>query len=246
MRDRLTLVVPAFDEAPTIGWTIRSIASAVAPLLDDGRLGAVDLVVADDHSTDATATVALDAGAAAGLAVSVVPVDGPQGLGAAIRTGLAAATGDLVLYTDADLPFDPGEIGRLLRVLDTYDADLLCGYRFDRTGEGPRRAVQSWIYNGMARAVLPVPSRDVNFACKLIRRRLLERADLRLESIGSFVDVELLARAQRADARIVHVGLDYFPRHGTASTLGGVQAIKGIVADYRRIGGPLRRTRRWR
>jgi glycosyltransferase involved in cell wall biosynthesis len=68
-------------------------------------------------------------------------------LGGSIKTGLAAATGDVVLYTDADLPFDMAELRRAFRILRNYEADILSAYRLDRTGEGLRRAVYSFVYN---------------------------------------------------------------------------------------------------
>ena len=52
-----------------------------------------------------------------------------------------------MLYTDADLPFEMIELVRAIRVLRTYEADMVSAYRLDRTGEGLRRAVYSWVYN---------------------------------------------------------------------------------------------------
>ena len=94
------------------------------------------------------------------------------------------------LYTGADLPFDLGETAKALRLMDTYDADIVAAYRFDRTGEGPRRFVYSYVYNSMVKAAFGVRVRDVNFSAKLIRREVLDAVSLRSE--GSFVDVELL------------------------------------------------------
>ena len=63
---------------------------------------------------------------------------------ARVKTGFAEAKGDLVLYTDADLPFDMDELKRACRLLRIYEADIVCAYRFDRTGEGfrPRRLLR--------------------------------------------------------------------------------------------------------
>ena len=52
-----------------------------------------------------------------------------------------------MLYTDADLPFDMAESAKAVRLLRIYDADIVSAYRFDRTGEGPRRFVYSYVYN---------------------------------------------------------------------------------------------------
>ena len=57
-------------------------------------------------------------------------------LGGAIKTGFATARGDLVLYTDADLPFDMSELPRAIRLMREYEVDIVSAYRFDRTGEG--------------------------------------------------------------------------------------------------------------
>ena len=68
-------------------------------------------------------------------------------LGGSMKTGFATATGDLVLYTDADLPFDMSELSRAVRLMRYYDADIVSAYRFDRTGEGSLRAVYTFFYN---------------------------------------------------------------------------------------------------
>ena len=73
-----------------------------------------------------------------------------------MKTGFAAATGDLVLYTDADLPFDMAELPRAVRLLRDYDADIVSAYRFDRTGEGYLRSVYTFFYNLLIRTLFGV------------------------------------------------------------------------------------------
>ena len=81
-------------------------------------------------------------------------------LGGSLKTGFAEATGDLILYTDADLPFDMAELSKAVRLLRIYDADIVSAYRFDRTGEGPRRLVYSYAYNHLIQtAVRAAPAR---------------------------------------------------------------------------------------
>lgn len=236
----LSVVVPAHDEEAGIAWAVEALVAGVSDARALGLVSGGEIVVVDDHSSDGTAAVVAALADRWDIAVRLVAATGPQGLGTAVRTGLAAAEGDLVLYTDADLPFDPGDIPRLIRPLERYRADVVCGYRFDRTSEGIRRAVQSHAYNALVRATLPVTARDVNFACKLLRRDALDRVLPDLVSTGSFIDVELLARIAHHDLHLVQVGVDYFPRHGSSSTLGGADAILGILRDARSLAGGLR------
>jgi hypothetical protein len=131
-----------------------------------------------------------------------------------------------VLYTDADLPFDLAELDKAVRVSRLYDADVVSLYRLDRTGEGPRRFVYSYIYNHLVRLLFGLRVRDVNFAGKLVSRRVLDAIDLRSE--GSFIDVELLVQAQRRGFNIMQFGVDYFPRTRGVSTLSSWPVIFGI------------------
>ena len=81
------------------------------------------------------------AGQGAHLRAGRPPRVEPAASAAAIRTGLAEASGDFVLYTDADMPFDLTQLHKAIRLIDIYDADIVSAYRHDRTGEGARRAV---------------------------------------------------------------------------------------------------------
>lgn len=239
----LGVVIPAFDEAESIGWALRAMREGLTRLEATDLVGSTEIVVVDDHSRDATAERVAEAAAQPGPVVRRVAAEGPRGLGAAIRRGFAETDADLVLYTDADLPFDPAELPRMVDVLRRYEADVLCGYRHDRTVEGTRRALQSHVYNALVRAALPIRVRDVNFACKLFRRSALDAVAGELRSEGPFIDAELVARLSHHDLRVVQLGVDYFPRFDTASTLGGPSAIADIVREAHQLRHELRRRR---
>ena len=228
----LTIFFPAWNEEAGLERTVAAAVDAGARVQAAGEVSGFEIVVVDDASTDGTGAIA-DRLAAADARVRVVHHERNRGLGGAIRTGLDASTGDLVLYTDADLPFDLVELDKALRVARVYDADVVALYRLDRTGEGPRRFAYSFLYNHLVRLLFGLRVRDVNFAGKLLRREVLDAVDLRSE--GSFIDVELLVSAQRRGFTIMQFGVDYFPRTRGVSTLSSWPVIWGIVREMRTL-----------
>lgn len=232
------MVVPFWNEQDMLLTMIPVARDALDDLVKDGEIGGYEIVCVDDASTDRTGAM-LDELAAADETVRVVHHARNRGLGGAVRSGLAAASGDLVLYTDADLPFDLNEIPRLLHIVRAYQADVLSGYRLDRRSEGFRRTLYSAVYNLLIRFSLGLRVRDVNFACKLLRRRVVDA--LTLESDGSFIDAELLSRADRMGFKIVQVGLDYFARSRGVSTLSSWGTIAGILREWRALAPEIRR-----
>lgn len=231
MRDRfdlLTLFFPLWNEEATIYQTVRAAAEEGDRLVELEEVKDYEILLVDDASTDATGVIA-DELADRDHRIRVVHHDVNRKLGGALKTGFAEARGDLVLYTDADLPFDLRDLERAIRILRYYGADIVSAYRFDRTGEGPRRLVYSYVYNQLVRATLGLRLRDVNFAFKLVRRPVLEHVTL--DSEGSFIDVELLAKAQRFGFHIVQFGVDYFPRTRGVSTLSSSSVIKTLLRE---------------
>jgi glycosyltransferase involved in cell wall biosynthesis len=226
--DCLTIFFPAWNEEAMIERAVGAARDAAEDLVDEGEIDTYEILIIDDASTDDTPAIA-DKMAAADPRVRVVHHPENRKLGGSLRTGFAEARGDLILYTDADLPFDMAEARKAVRLLRIYDADIVSAFRLDRTGEGLRRAVYSYVYNHLVRSLLGLRLRDVNFACKLVRRRVLDHLDLK--SDGSFIDVELLARAQGLGFQIVQFGVDYFPRTRGISTLSSNAVIVHILGE---------------
>ena len=148
-------------------------------------------------------------------------------LGGSMKTGFAAASGDLILYSDADLPFDMAELHKAVRLHRLYDADIVSAYRLDRTHEGYLRAVYTFFYNLLIRRWFGVRVRDVNFAFKLCRRAIFD--DITLKSEGSFIDAELVIRSTRLGYEMLQFGVDYFPRTRGESTLSSPGIIVTIM-----------------
>ena len=202
----------------------RAVAAATGVLEEMG--GEWEIVIVDDASTDDTARRA-EALAAADARVRVIHNAVNRRLGGTLRAGYAAARKELIFYTDADLPVDLSQLPRAVRLLEYQQADLLAGYRFDRTSEGLHRAVYTIGYHVLIRLLFGLRIRDVNFAFKLFRRSLLQRFPLRSE--GSFIDAELLLRARKAGAVMIQMGLDYFPRTRGRSKLSSLGVIVAIL-----------------
>ena len=191
-----------------------------------------EIVIVDDASTDRTREIA-EALAREDGRIRVLHEGRRRGLGATLRAGYEAAAGELVLYSDADLPFDFDELSRAARLLEFQEADVLAAYRFDRTSEGLVRTLYTLVYSGLVRALFGLRIRDVNFSFKLFRRQLLDRIELKSE--GSFIDAEFLVRARNAGARIIQMGVDYFPRSEGRSTLASPRVIVGILGEMARL-----------
>ena len=225
---KLSVFYPMWNEEDYIERAMRFGKRACEDLVESGDIADYELIIIDDKSTDRTPEIA-DAMAAADPRVRVIHHERNRKLGGSMKTGFAAATGDLVLYTDADLPFDMEELPRAVRLLRDYEVDIISAYRFDRTGEGSLRAVYTWVYNGLIKALFGVKVRDINFAFKLCRRRIFEHVELKSE--GSFIDAELVIRATRMGYEIMQMGVDYFPRTRGESTLSSPGVILKILKE---------------
>src|SRR3954468_3682951 len=234
----LTVFFPMWNEQEYIERALAAAREACRMLIDAGEIGDYELLVINDASTDLTGAIA-DGIAATDPRVRVVHHPKNRKLGGSLKTGFASARGDLVLYTDADLPFDMDELQKACRLMRHYEADIVAAYRFDRTGEGYVRVVYSTIYNVLVRLLFGVRIRDINFAFKLCRRRVLDQ--LTLVSEGSFIDAELVIRTVGTGGKVVQFGVDYFPRTRGVSTLSSPAVIVKILREMRSTRRELRR-----
>jgi glycosyltransferase involved in cell wall biosynthesis len=233
----LTIFFPMWNEEEYIDRALRAAREVCTTLVGLGEIGDYELLVIDDASTDATGRIADDR-AAADPRVRVVHHARNRKLGGSLKTGFSEARGDVILYADADLPFDMDEVVRACRLLRRYEADIVSAWRFDRTGEGWVRTVYSFFYNLMVRVLFGVRMRDVNFAFKLCRRRVFDH--VKLESEGSFIDAELIVRASRHGYKVVQFGVDYFPRTRGVSTLSSPAVIVKILREMLALRSELR------
>ena len=198
----VTVIVPAYNEEATVAEVIRRVRSRQP--LD------VELIVVDDGSTDGTA-------AAVSSVIELVDVfirqPSNQGKGTAIRAALARATGDIIVFQDADLELDPAIIPTLVEPLRNGRAELVAGSRMNEWNR-PRMTRRQWMVNRVltaaSRVLLGVRMEDLETCAKAFPRRLL--LDLELESTGFELEPEIVAKMARVGVRIEEFPIEFHPR----------------------------------
>jgi len=203
---RISLVIPAWNEAGALRSTCLEAASALSQVADDH-----EIILVDDGSTDETPEIAAEI-ARECRSLRVLQQQTNQGYGAALRTGFCSARHDLVAFTDADGQFDLRDLRLLIPLAQTFE--VVCGFRLDRK-DSVRRRFLSWGYNRLASTLLGTLVRDIDCALKLFRRDALLR--ILPESTDFFVNTEMLARARLHGLRIAEVGVTHRPRRAGRS-----------------------------
>ena len=232
MPDSLSVIIPCYNEAATL-------AEVVARVLAADCLGlAPEVVIVDDCSTDGSGAIA-DRLAAADRRLRVVRHDRNRGKGAALRSGYAAAGGDVVVVQDADLEYSPRDFPRLLRPIIEGSADVVFGSRF-RGGE-EARVLYFWHRQGNALLTLlsnmttNLNLTDMECGYKAMTRRVLAALPpLTEDRFG--IEPELVARiaALRPSPRIYEVGISYYGRtYDEGKKVGWRDGLRAIWCIFR-------------
>ena len=211
----LSIVLPCLDEAERLPGTLAAYLAHFPP----GR-AEVELVVVDDGSTDGTTAIA-DQIAAADPRVRVLRTTRHHGKGYAVRTGIRAAQGELVVFTDADGSYGPEQLERVVAALDR--APVAIGARLgSRAGAGsPLRRLASRVFNRVMRLLLGLPFHDTQCGLKGFRRGAAEATFRRARVDGFAFDAEALWIARRLGIEVVEVPVRAEERQGSRVRLGG-------------------------
>ena len=205
MAESISVFFPAFNDEGSIGGLVGDALAVLPTLADD-----YEVIVVNDGSTDRTAAV-LDELARTEPRLRVVHHEVNRGYGAALRTGFASATKELVFYTDGDGQYDVRELARL-RPLLTAGVDIVNGYKIQRADVWRRKALGA-AYNRLAHLLFNIPIRDVDCDFRLLRRRAVD--GLELVSSSGCICVELVHKLHRRGCVFAEVPVRHLPRaHG--------------------------------
>ena len=198
----LSVVVPVYNERPTLAEVIRRMRAVQLPV-------ELEVIAVDDGSSDGSGQVLQ---ALQDSTVRVLSHGRNQGKGAAVRTGLAAARGDLVLIQDADLEYDPEDWLRLLDPILKGKARVVYGSRF--TGERKNMFPMHWLGNRLltltTNVLYQTTLSDMETCYKLFDREVLQ--GLRIESNRFDFEPEITAKVLRRGERIYEVPISYAGR----------------------------------
>lgn len=221
---KLSVVLPAHNEVDNLPPVLRRAFAVLPDLAED-----FELVVVDDGSVDGTGQL-LDKAAAENPRVRPVHHKRNRGYGAALTSGFAAATGDHIMIMDADQQFDIADLSYLAPFV--RDFDIVAGYRIRRQ-DPMYRLIYARIFTLAVRVLFGIRLRDIDCAFKVFRADLLRA--ISLTSPGALINTEIMAKATRAGANWVEVGVNHYPRPAGESSGGSPKVVFRAMKETLRL-----------
>jgi glycosyltransferase involved in cell wall biosynthesis len=199
----LSVVIPCYNEVTTLEEVVAAVRAAPVK---------TEIVLVDDASSDGTRELIREK--LEDRVERVVYHEVNQGKGAALRSGFAVVTGDVVVVQDADLEYDPAEFPRLLQPFVQKDADVVYGSRF--IGSDSHRVLYywhslgNWVLTILSNMMTNLNLTDMEVCYKLFRREVLEKITIEENRFG--IEPEITAKVSKLDCRIYEVGISYSGR----------------------------------
>ena len=210
-----------FNEAENIPETVRRITALAGTICSD-----YEIVIADDASTDGSADVVAALAAKDGR-IKLIRLETNTKFGGALKAGLGAASKDIIVYTDSDLPAREEDIAKALELLK--EADVITAYSLVLKDMSLKRIVMSKVYNFLVQLFFGLKIRDINSGLKIYKREVLQGLDLKSRS--PFIDVEIFAEAARRNFRIKQYGLIFDLRTRGKSSISRMSVVARTFWD---------------
>jgi dolichol-phosphate mannosyltransferase len=203
----LSVVIPCYNEVNTLAACLDRVLGIQNETL---RL---EVIVVDDASTDGSAAIA-ESVASSHSGIVLIRHSTNQGKGAALRTGIRRATGDIVAIQDADLEYNPSDMKRMMAPILFEEADVVLGSRFATSGA--HRVLYFWHYLGnrfltlLSNMFSDLNITDMECCYKVFRREIIQGIDIHESRFG--IEPELVAKVAQMRVRIYEMGVSYAGR----------------------------------